>query len=240
MAVILSILIIIVQKLNTQVPGAGMINKGVEATVSGEKFVLYPQRGMYWPDRKALLLADLHLGKVSHFRRAGIPVPSRANKHNLESLVELIAISGAQRVICLGDLFHSHYNGEWEEFGEVVRNFAEIRFELVLGNHDIMSRIQYERKGVTVYDQLRLGPFLLTHHPQDTVAGEFYNLAGHVHPGVRLLGKGRQAMTLPCFYFGNRQGLLPAFGAFTGVARIHPKKEDQVYVIAADKVVTVN
>ena len=221
-------------------PITGLNSKGVEVTVKGERFSLFPQRGMYWRDREALLLADLHLGKVSHFRRKGIPVPPRANQHNLESLVELIAISGAQRVICLGDLFHSHYNGEWEEFGEVVRNFPAIRFELVLGNHDIMSRIQYERKDIVVYDQLRIGPFLLTHHPQESFADDAYNLAGHVHPGVRLLGKGRQAMTLPCFYFGNRQGLLPAFGAFTGIARIHPKKDDQVYVIAADKVMTVN
>lgn len=214
--------------------------KGVEVTVAGENFVLFPQRGMYWRDRDALLLADLHLGKVSHFRRAGIPVPPRANQRNLENLIELLAFSKAQRVICLGDLFHSHYNGEWEEFGEVVRHFPEVRFELVLGNHDIMSRIQYERKSITVYEQLRIGPFLMTHHPQEAAIDGTYNLAGHVHPGVCLTGKGRQAMVLPCFYFGNRQGFLPAFGAFTGIARIRPRKEDQVYVIAANKVLTMN
>lgn len=212
----------------------------MEAGVAGETFVLYPQRGAFWRERKTLLLADLHLGKVSHFRRAGIPVPSRANIKNLEHLLELISLSGAERVICLGDLFHSHYNGEWEEFGEVVHHFPGIEFELVLGNHDIMGRIQYERKGIAVYDQLRIGPFLLTHHPQESIADEIYNLAGHVHPGVRLTGKGRQAMTLPCFYFGSRQGFLPAFGAFTGIARIRPKKEDQVYVIAANKILSIN
>lgn len=212
----------------------------MEVGVAGETFVLYAQRGAFWRERKALLLADLHLGKVSHFRRAGIPVPPRANHRNLEHLLELIALSGAERVICLGDLFHSYYNGEWEEFGEVVQHFPGITFELVLGNHDIMSRIQYERKGIAVYEQMRIGPFLLTHHPQEDVADGAYNLAGHVHPGVQLTGKGRQAMTLPCFYFGNRQGFLPAFGAFTGMARIRPGKNDQVYVIAANKVLCVN
>jgi DNA ligase-associated metallophosphoesterase len=208
--------------------------------VAGEHFTLCPQRAIYWRDRNVLLLADLHLGKVSHFRRAGIPVPTRANDHNIECLVELISVSGTNRVICLGDLFHSHYNSEWEEFGEVVRHFPHISFELVLGNHDVMSKVQYERKAIAVYEQMQLGPFLLTHHPQEEISDTRYNLAGHVHPGVRLRGKGRQAMTLPCFYFGRQQGFLPAFGAFTGMARIHPGKDDHVYVIAANKVLDIN
>lgn len=211
----------------------------LEASVAGQRFVLYPQRAAYWREEHALLVADLHLGKVSHFRRSGIPVPSRLNRDNLDCLVELISISRAQRVICLGDLFHSHYNGEWEEFGEVVSHFPEIKFELVLGNHDIMSRVQYERKSLAVHDKLKIGPFLLTHHPREAHSGDTYNLAGHVHPAVRLNGKGRQAMTLPCFYFGNRQGFLPAFGAFTGISRIKPEKDGRVFVIVADKVVSV-
>ncbi|HLT82336.1 MAG TPA: ligase-associated DNA damage response endonuclease PdeM [Cyclobacteriaceae bacterium] len=211
-----------------------------EVSVAGQRFVLYPQRAAYWREEAALLLADLHLGKVSHFRRAGIPVPPRVNRDTLDSLVELIAVSRAQRVICLGDLFHSHYNGEWEEFGEVIRHFPGIKFELVLGNHDIMSRIQYERKSLTVHEKLKIGPFLLTHHPREAHSGDDYNLAGHVHPAVQLSGKGRQAMTLPCFYFGSRQGFLPAFGGFTGIARIRPEKDGRVFVIVADKVMPVD
>lgn len=206
--------------------------------VAGEAFTLYPQRGMYWMDRHALLLADLHLGKVSHFRRFGIPVPARANNRNIEYLIELVTLSGARRVICLGDLFHSHYNSEWEEFGEVVKHFPHVKFELVLGNHDIMSDLQYERKDIRVYEDLEMGPFLLTHHPHDG-AGR-YNLAGHVHPGVRLRGRGKQAMTLPCFYFGQKQGFLPAFGSFTGMGRIHPQKDDRVYVIAENRIISLS
>lgn len=186
-----------------------------------------------------MLLADLHLGKISHFRRAGIPVPVKANDKNLESLVDLINIKKPERIIFLGDLFHSHYNAAWEEFGELVNHFKNVSFELVLGNHDIMSSLQYERKGITVYDRLKIGPFLLTHHPEEEISDNDYNLAGHVHPGVRMVGKGRQTITLPCFYFGKQQGLLPAFGAFTGIARIQPKKNDRVYVIAENKVMAI-
>jgi DNA ligase-associated metallophosphoesterase len=207
--------------------------------VAGEDLTLTPQRVVYWRTQRVLLLADLHLGKISHFRRSGIPVPVKANEENLASLVDLINSLKPERLICLGDLFHSYYNASWEEFGELVRHFTGVTFELVLGNHDIMSSLQYERKGIKVHDRLKMGPFLFTHHPEEDVAEGDYNLAGHVHPGVQLIGQGRQAMTLPCFYFGKQQGLLPAFGAFTGIARIRPQKTDRVYVIAEDKVMLV-
>jgi DNA ligase-associated metallophosphoesterase len=204
--------------------------------IASEGFELFPQKALYWKRREILLIADLHLGKVNHFRRAGIPVPSRANDRNLEVLVELIQHVNPKRLICLGDLFHSHYNQEWEVFGEVVKHFPGISFELVLGNHDIMSDQQYKRKGIGVVDELVLDKFVFSHHPKDKVPADHYNLSGHLHPGVRLLGKGRQSLTFPCFYFGKQQGLLPAFGMFTGFVPIHPRQDDQIFAIVEDKI----
>lgn len=210
----------------------------MEVSVSGEQLALLPQKAVYWKNEEMLLLADLHLGKVNHFRKSGIPVPSRAGDRNIELLMEAIQATNPKRVVCLGDLFHSHYNPEWEVFGEVVHHFKHISFELILGNHDVMSDLQYSRKGLTVYKELRLGPFLLTHHPlEDDFEG--YNLAGHIHPGVSLHGRGKQSLMLPCFYFGKHRGLLPAFGMFTGLARITPQQHDQVYVIADEKILAV-
>ena len=214
--------------------------KSLPVTVKGEAFELWPEKAMYWKRINTLLLADLHIGKINHFRKSGIPVPRKANDHNIEILVDLILKIKPQRVICLGDLFHSHYNTEWEVFGEITKHFAEVTFELVLGNHDIMSERQYERKGFQVFDELLLEGFIFTHHPLEAIAEGHYNIAGHIHPGVTLRGRGRQSLTLPCFYFGAQQGLLPAFGAFTGLAKIHPKKDDQVYVIADEKVMACN
>ena len=93
--------------------------------------------------RGILFLADLHLGKINHFRRSGIAVPLRANDKNVEGLIDLLNLTNPERVICLGDLFHSHYNPEWEVFGELIKHFGNSSFELVLGNHDIMSDQQY-------------------------------------------------------------------------------------------------
>jgi DNA ligase-associated metallophosphoesterase len=208
--------------------------------VCGEVFELLPHKAIYWPKMKSLFIADLHIGKINHFRRSGIALPSRANDRNIEMLVDVLESTKPDRVIMLGDLFHSHYNQEWEVFGEVVRHFGRMSFELVLGNHDIMSNLQYERKGIRLHDKLSIDNFVFTHHPMEEMDSEQYNIAGHIHPGVSLRGRGRQALTLPCFYFGQNQGLLPAFGVFTGLARIRPVKDDKVFVIVEDKIMSVS
>lgn len=212
---------------------------GMKIIVAGEELELYPQRGIFWPAQKMLLLADLHFGKINHFRKAGIAVPGKVNDRNIELLIDLIELTKPARIVCLGDLFHSHYNPEWETIGEVIKHFVGIVFELVLGNHDIMSQQQYTRKGILLHDQLDVGPFHLTHHPEENWKGG-YNLAGHLHPGVQLIGMGKQSETLPCFYFGERQGFLPAFGMFTGLAKVYPKRKDRIFVIADNKIFPVS
>ncbi len=210
----------------------------MQLEIEGEYIELLPQKALWLKNRGIVLLADLHFGKINHFRKSGIPVPPRANDKNTELLISVLQITKPERVIFLGDLFHSHYNEEWEVLGQVRRHFVNCAFELVLGNHDILSALQYERNNLQVHKQeLRLQKFLLTHEPMDQVPEGVYNLSGHIHPAVRLKGTGRQSVMLPCFYFGKQQGILPAFGSFTGMARIVPKKEDRIFVIAENKVI---
>jgi len=205
-----------------------------------EELLLMPEKAIYWESRGILLIADLHLGKINHFRKAGIPVPTKANERNLEKLLSLIQSIRPKRVIFLGDLFHSHYNEEWEMVRTFIGTFPEVSFELVIGNHDILSEIQYERSKIKIHPHiLNESPFVLSHHPMENIPDDFYNFAGHVHPGVLLSGKGKQAITLPCFHFTDRQGILPAFGSFTGLARIQPGKNDQIYVLVENSILKV-
>lgn len=203
-------------------------------------FELLSQKAIYWPSEKILLIADLHLGKVNHYRKAGYPVPTKANDENTGILIDLLNHYKPERMIFLGDLFHSHYNEEWEVLGQVIRHFSATSFELVMGNHDIMSTLQYDRHGVKIHAEiLQIGNLALTHEPMEVLPPEVYNLAGHIHPGARLLGKGRQALLLPCFYFGKKQGILPAFGSFTGLYPVRVSKGDQIFVIADGDVIEV-
>lgn len=208
--------------------------------IKGVNLQLLPQKAVLLPEDQILLIADLHLGKANHFRRSGIPVPNAVNSKNLETLIDLINRHKPEKVIFLGDLFHSSYNEEWEALGQVVRHFASIQFQLVRGNHDIMSELQYKRCRLQLFEQIKMGPFLLTHEPLKVIPEDQYNLAGHIHPGVRLMGKGKQSMTLPCFFFGQEQAILPAFGAFTGFVSVRVSRKDNVFVIADQRIIKIN
>lgn len=210
--------------------------------LAGQHLRLHPFRAAFWEEAHALLLADLHLGKTQHFRRAGIAVPTAVADANIDKLISLLLDFSPRRVLFLGDLFHSEYNRQWSAFSELTHQFADVDFELVVGNHDILDPAWYEEAGLIVHPkEFHLGPFRFSHHPlKEPEAGKGgYNLAGHIHPSVRLLGPGRQRLKLPCFYFGEQQGLLPAFGEFTGTAVLEVSAGDRVYVVAGDEVVAV-
>lgn len=206
-------------------------------TLVGQQLWLHPLRAVYWAEAAILLLSDLHLGKTTHFRRAGIATPSAVEDTNFDHLISLLLIFEPTRVLLLGDLFHSDYNAAWEELEALMAQFEHISFELVPGNHDILPAEIYTNSRLTmrpaVYDQ---PPFRFTHEPVTEFSEDHYNLAGHLHPGVILQGSGKQYLRLPCFYFGLRNGILPAFGAFTGLAMLRVTKTDRIFGIADGQV----
>jgi len=209
-----------------------------EIILQGQQLVMHPYKGVFWADRRILLLADLHLGKVAHFRREGLAVPPAVDDTNWDRLLSLLLEFKPERVLFLGDLFHSDYTRDWEELGAIVRQFAPVGFGLIPGNHDQLTDYAYRSAAIEVLEPHHfLGPFVLTHHPQQRIPEGYYNLAGHVHPAVRLRGFGRQRLRLPCFYFGAQCGILPAFGAFTGLGDLRICEGDRVYVVTAEEVI---
>lgn len=203
-----------------------------------EELLLLPQKAVFWKKEKSLLLADTHFGKVTHFRKAGIAIPGKAAYRNMLIMEDLIKKYQPEQVIFLGDLFHSEMNTEWLIFKKVLKNYSEICFRLVQGNHDILHELSYSKFKLHT-DALQMGPFWLTHEPEDH--DSLFNLAGHIHPGVRLIGSGRQSLKFPCFYFGERAGILPAFGQFTGLHLLKPKKNsDKVFIVTGDEVLQMN
>lgn len=207
--------------------------------VVGEMLQLLPNGGVFWPNESILFIADLHLGKANHFRKSGIPVPLKVQESNLEKLDDVIRRTSCRSVFFLGDLFHSSWNKSWQAFQYILRDHEDVSFHLVLGNHDILQGDHYDGAGLSVHPEgLVLGPFQLNHHPIDN--SELFSLCGHLHPAVRLRGKGRQGVKLPCFWKQPDQMILPAFGGFTGHATIRPKDGDEVFVIAGPVVRAVS
>src|ERR1051325_4641300 len=87
-----------------------MICAGLPFNLLGEDLILLPQRAIYWQQQKILIAADVHLGKVGHFRKAGIAVPRDMEQDDLAILSDLIDEYRPEKIIFLGDLFHSDMN----------------------------------------------------------------------------------------------------------------------------------
>lgn len=210
----------------------------VEIEVAGVRLALLAQRAAYLVDERCLLVADAHIGKAVSFRRLGVPVPSGTTTQTLLALSLAIAATSARRVVFLGDLLHSahaHAPATLQALAQWRHRHAALELLLVRGNHDSRAGDPPLALGVQAVDEpLRLGTLALCHHPQPRAGA--YVLAGHLHPCVVLDGRAHQRLRLPCFHFGAQVGVLPAFGAFTGMHAVRPGPGERIYVVGDDTV----
>lgn len=213
----------------------------VTVEVGGEALVLLPQKAAFLPRTHTLLVADAHFGKAVSFRRLGVPVPRGTTGENLALLALLVAQWRVRRIVFLGDFLHSAHAHAPSTLGAVARWRAEhagLELLLVRGNHDDRAGDPPAALGFNVVDEPSIeGGLALCHHPvpHETV----YVLAGHLHPCVSLGGRAHDRLRLPCFHFGARVGVLPAFGSFTGMHPVQIEAGDRVFVAVDQSVVEV-
>ena len=214
------------------------LDRETVAEVAGERLVLLPEMAAYWERAGTLLVADPHFGKAAAFRAAGIPVPRGTTTGSLARLDTALARTGATRIVFLGDFLHARESREAETTRVVAewrRRHAHVAMVLVRGNHDARAGDPTPDIDITCVDAPVVeAPFVFTHKPAVSDSG--YVLCGHVHPGARLTGPGLERARLPCFWFGPRTGVLPAFGEFTGLGDIAADVGDRVWVVAAETV----
>lgn len=205
-------------------------------TIHDHTFELLPQKAIYWQDAQTLILADAHLGKAAHFRKNGMAIPRESGMEDLLQLDFLLNLYSPKRLLILGDLFHSTYNQEWEYFGALRKNHAETAFHLVRGNHDILKEYHYSKYDIELHAKvLKENDFIFSHDAVSVKENQFI-ISGHIHPGFVLEGKGRQRLTLPCFYKKNNTLVMPAFGWLTGLAHMPNDKSAEVFVVTEEKV----
>ncbi|NSL88433.1 ligase-associated DNA damage response endonuclease PdeM [Chitinophaga solisilvae] len=198
---------------------------------------LLPDRAIFWEEERALILSDLHLGKATHFRKAGIAVPAGITSEDLFRLQQLITRYMPVRIIIVGDMFHSRENNEVQYFRIWRNQFSHISFDLVKGNHDIMPEEVYGQLQISTWPSLTIRGIHFIHEPCEEHNGYQYTFSGHLHPAVIMAGPARQRLRLPCFYFGLHCGILPAFGHFTGSATLDPSPDEPVFVIAGKSII---
>lgn len=205
-----------------------------------ELIQLLAEKVAFLPQHQILVVADLHLGKASHFRKAGIMLPVPSMSPDLYRMDELMSSLKPATVVFLGDLFHSSLNNEWNGLKDFLLRYSTVRFVLTKGNHDILSSSVMEDTSIEVVDEFEVGNHLLfTHEPMTTVQEEKLNISGHIHPGIVIKTNGRQSFRLPCFYYRGQSLILPAFGQLTGLHILKKASGAKIYPVFADEVIVL-
>ena len=193
----------------------------VRFSFSTHELMALPQGAIYWPARRALLVADLHLEKASWFARFGQMLPPYDSIATLADLTALAASTGAEEIWCLGDSFHDRHG--CDRLPERARAMlttltASTRWTWITGNHDAGLA---DHCGGEIVDEALVDGLLLRHEAEPTETRP--ELSGHFHPKLRINHRGRR-VSRRCFVATSRKLILPAFGALTGGLDVwHPE-----------------
>jgi DNA ligase-associated metallophosphoesterase len=202
--------------------------------LGGAPWELLATGAAVWCERRWLVIADAHFGKAATFRARGVPVPQGTTTTTLDRIDNLIDAFEPEALVILGDFLHAreaHAPGTLAALAAWRERRAELEVVLVEGNHDLSAgRPPPDLKIEVVSEPWCVGTLAFCHYPQ-FVSGAAA-LAGHLHPAVRLNGRANDSVRLPCFWLREGLAVLPAFGAFTGGARIEREPGDRVVALA--------
>lgn len=190
----------------------------VRFSFCGQELVALPQGALFWPARRALLFADLHLEKASWFARGGQMLPPYDSIATLSDLAAIAAATDPTEIWCLGDSFHDV--GGCERLPtracELLADLtARHQWTWITGNHD---PVVPEIVGGRAVAEAELDGLILRHEadPRDLQP----ELSGHFHPKLRVHRRG-QLISRRCFVMSGTKLIFPAFGALTGGLDAH-------------------
>lgn len=180
--------------------------------LNGAELEAHPAGVLWWPERCVLAVADMHLEKGSSYARSGVFLPPYDSHATVDRLTAVVAELAPARVIAMGDSFHDN-----EAESRLDRTAAERLAALtrkcewvwLTGNHDPAPAECFTGN---ILDEWRESPLVFCHEPTH---GRFGEVAGHLHPKIRVNTRGR-SVGGRCFVTDGNQLVMPAFGALTG------------------------
>ncbi|KQS92305.1 ligase-associated DNA damage response endonuclease PdeM [Chryseobacterium sp. Leaf394] len=196
--------------------------------IKNQSFVLTNQRALFWENEKALVLSDLHIGKTAHFRKNGIALANQVFESDLQRLSVLIEFFQPEKFIVVGDLLHAGDNAEVAEFCNWKEQFPDLKFYLIEGNHDRISKVLDKKLCLDFKAEKYESEDFLFIHDFDRKQEKF-QISGHIHPGY-VINSAVKRIKLPCFVVTENQLLLPAFSEFTGLDTKNLPKKGRYYV----------
>lgn len=222
--------------------------------LDGIEAELMPERALFLCAERALVVADLHIGKAESYRRFGVPSFDGIDEETLDRLGRAAMRAGAKVIVVVGDLTH-HTDGigeaEMERFAR-FRDRIALPIRLVEGNHDRGSRgLPAEWMIDRVGARFALGGVRFVHEPppestdgagEGVVAGggvaAAWTVSGHLHP-VLSVARGARSVEAPAFVAdrARRTLILPAFSKFSRGVRFAPVARHELFAIAEGAVV---
>lgn len=200
--------------------------------IGDNQLLLLADKAIYWPQQKALLVADVHFGKAAAYRALGQPVPLGTTSDNLKRLDDLLCRYPTEQLIFLGDFLHSpksHAPATLAALRAWRMSHKSIECILIRGNHDLKAGDPPLDLNIRIVSEpYLLKDLALQHSPEPHVT--HHVIAGHIHPKFNLHGKGRQSLVLPCFLHNLQVTVLPSFGDFTGGFIIEAEMANKIYV----------
>ncbi|MCW3846523.1 ligase-associated DNA damage response endonuclease PdeM [Sphingomonas sp. LB-2] len=189
----------------------------VPLSFAGHDLMALPEGALYWPARRALLVADLHFEKASWFAARGQMLPPYDSIATLSALGGLVARTGAAELWCLGDSFHD--SAGCERLPAEARTLLEgltarLDWHWITGNHDPVV----DPFGGSIAEEAEVDGLLLRHEADPCEVRP--ELSGHFHPKLRVSVRGR-LVSRRCFVATGTKLILPAFGALTGGLDAH-------------------
>ena len=176
---------------------------------------MLPSKALLLHQTNELLICDVHLGKAEYFQQNGIPLTNNLDEQNLLSIKKIVENYKPDKLIILGDLFHSKYSIS-ESLKSKVENLSEslnIKIELIVGNHDIGCKVE----NISFLDYKRSSNFILSHEPIGKCENNILNICGHYHPKT-FIKNSKDKLSFKCFAMDAKKNILylPAFGDLTG------------------------
>ncbi|UZK69101.1 ligase-associated DNA damage response endonuclease PdeM [Sphingomonas sp. S1-29] len=193
----------------------------VPFSFAGHDFAALADGALFWPARRAMLVADLHFEKASWFASHGQMLPPYDSMETLDRLQAAVTRCDPREIWCLGDSFHDAAG--CDRLPATVQDGLRSlvggrRWVWITGNHDAGM---IDRCGGEVLAEAVVDGVVLRHEAE---AGEARpEMSGHFHPKLRVTVRGRN-IARRCFVATPTKLILPAFGALTGgLDATHPE-----------------
>ncbi|MFC4436884.1 MULTISPECIES: metallophosphoesterase [Natrialbaceae] len=180
-------------------------------------------RAVYLPEADALVLADVHFGRVA---ASSVDAPVDDGGDVCDRLEESLSAWQPETVVVAGDLLHSFSRiprGVERSVSRFVDRVETVGASLVVtpGNHDTMLEAVFPGETTPAY-RLADGETVVCHGHEPPSADADRYVVGHDHPALSIDGRKR-----PCFLYGpdSYEGasvlMLPAFTRLASGATVN-------------------